>query len=291
MRRGDGILQSVALISLAEFARHQSARVPARPGKTGTPRRRAIEARSAVDSPVRFARKWRRKRLKSLDSRKEMAPCRARRPQARGLLSSIRDPLRVARKRRRKGLKSLNPRRETARPTGACCVRSAVVRPMRVAGNSRGGRCGGRAAPTGFVPTRPSPSAMGLEVCSAPPRPSRGSLRFADCSPVKRGRQQEPALAPTLWKRSKRQWAGLVTSWRECAVGAPSIWRRRLGFLGWTAITAANAANASLSRSESRRREIASRPETRNGAAIHWNASIHARKWRPFSETGGNGTS
>ncbi len=102
MRRGDEtgrILQGVALIALAEFARHQSARVPTWPGKTGKPRRRAIQARSAVDGPMRFARRWRRKRLKSRDSRPEMAPRRTHRPQARGLASSIRGGEANARRR------------------------------------------------------------------------------------------------------------------------------------------------------------------------------------------------
>src|SRR5208283_1594981 len=87
IRRGDGTgrkLQSVALTSLTEFPRRQSARVPARPaGKprrrrvfgaadparlgspdglrtlaTERPGRRAIGARCSLGSPMRFARKW-----------------------------------------------------------------------------------------------------------------------------------------------------------------------------------------------------------------------------------------
>src|SRR5271166_6501252 len=126
-------LQSVALISLAEFARHQSGRPPrGQPGPgnreagavsaaadrarspdgsrtfaTEPPGCRATEARSAADSPMRFARKW------CLAGRGD------RKPAACGPRSEVRrEPAEKPKswKWRRKGLKRLKSRSEMAPP-------------------------------------------------------------------------------------------------------------------------------------------------------------------------------
>ncbi len=197
MRRGDGTgrkLQSVALTSLTEFPRRQSARVPTRPARTGKPRRRRVfggcrpgsvglsgrvaDARISGRDAGRSERypRWRVRcdspgNGAASDEKPRFAPgngvLRARRSAGPGPPSSIGGGLRFARKWRRKGLKRLNPRPEIAPPTGAvhrkpaaCRLRSAVDETeCEVARNSQGGAC--RASPTDFVPRRPSPQAMG----------------------------------------------------------------------------------------------------------------------------------
>ncbi len=165
MRRGDGTgrkLQSVALTSLTEFPRRQSARVPARPA--GKPRRRPVfggcrpgsvglsgrvaDARDRAagtpgDRGEMFAGQSdaiRPEMAVQAIEKPRFAPgngaLQARRSAGPGLPSSIGGGLRFAgfaRKWRRKGLKRLNPRPEIAPPTRAvhrkpvaCCLPSAV---------------------------------------------------------------------------------------------------------------------------------------------------------------------
>ena len=79
--------------------------------------------------------------------------------------------------------------------------------------------------------SRPSPLAMGLEGARlAPIRPSRCPGPLTREAWV-RTRASSSSSCSNHLRKSKRQWTGLVTSWHECAFGAPSVWRRRLGFL------------------------------------------------------------